>query len=203
MFHRNLFSAVVSLSVAAMLTACGSAPEAQAPPPPSYRYDTDADMTAEYVPSKDGSFSVLQPAGWQQTADEKNAPNIILWLLPDDYSASLSFTPMNMDPALYNSVRSQGLMAVARVSLKLKRSKASEEVIVVHDVEEFKIGKNRFTAYEYSAGKGNPVIRVVIFDTGSQIIECSMLPTTDGITPSENRRLFEIQQTVLMSMVRR
>ena len=201
--YSKLFIAALLFAAAALLASCGSAPEAQAPPPPSYRYGTDADMTADYLPAKDGSFSVLQPAGWQQTADEKNAPNIILWLLRDDYSASLSFTPMNMDPALYASVRSQGLSAVARVSLNLKKNKASEKVIVMHEVEEFSIGKSRFSAYEYSAGKGAPVIRVVLFDTGSRIVECSMLPATDDITPAENRRLFEIQQTVLVSMARR
>ena len=44
------------------------------------------------------------------------------------------------------------------------------------------------------------VIRIVVFDTGKQFVECALLPATSPLTAERNRRLFETQQSVLASM---
>ena len=194
------------LPILFLLASCGGSDNTvtvREPEWPKYRYAASAELTQEYLTSQDGSLRVLRPGGWQKTSDPKNAPSILLWLVREDYSASLSFTPMQMDPALYQTLRKEGIAAVAKVSLSLKERNAEDSVTVVQPVELFKVGDRISAAYEYRVGEARPVIRVVVFDTGSRFMECAMYPATVSVTPAENRRLFEVQQTVLASLVAR
>ncbi len=189
-----------------LLASCGGTEKTVAveePSWPKYRYVASAELTQDYVASQDESLRVLRPDGWQKTSDPKNAPSIILWLVREDYSASLSFTPLQMDPALYQTLKKEGIAAVAKVSLSLKERNAEDSVTVVQPVELFKVGDRVSAAYEYRVGAAQPVIRVVVFDTGSRFMECTLYPATVSVTPAENRRLFEVQQTVLASLVSR
>ncbi len=194
------------LPVLLLLTACGGGKETvsvKEPEWPKYRYVASAELTQDYIASRDGTLRVLRPDGWQKTSDPENAPSILLWLVREDYSASLSFTPMQMDPALYTTLKKERIDAVARVSLSLKERYAEDSVSVVQPVELFKVGDRISAAYEYRVGAAQPVIRVVVFDTGSRFMECTLYPASVEVTPAENRRLFEVQQTVLASLVTR
>jgi hypothetical protein len=157
-------------------------------------------MTRETVDTDDGRLRVLRPDGWMRTADPKNAPSILLWLVREDYSASISFAPINMDPSLYETLRKEGIDAVAKVSLRLKDRHAEDSITVVQPIELFKVGGRVCAAYEYRIASAAPVIRVVVFDTGSRFLECVLFPASVEVTPAENRRLFEVQQTVLASI---
>jgi hypothetical protein len=188
---------------ALLLTACGGAADLPDPTPERtlYRYSATAAMSSEYVASEDGNISVLLPDGWVQTSDPAEAPSILLWLVQDDYNASLSFTELRMDPALYETLKRDGLEAVARVSLSLKQRGASGELHLVQKPEMFRIGGRMHVAYEYRSAAAEAIIRVVVFDTGSRFMECVIFPASHTITPAANRRLFEVQQSVLASMV--
>ncbi|MBE0644759.1 MAG: hypothetical protein IH600_11815, partial [Bacteroidetes bacterium] len=155
----------------------------------------------EYVSTADGALRVRRPEGWLRTSDPKNAPSILLWLVREDYSASLSFSPIKMDPGLYQTLRKENIAAVAKVSLSLKERNADDSVTVVQPVELFKIGGRVCAAYEYRIAAAEPVIRIVVFDTGSRFMECALYPAAVTVTPAENRRLFELQQSVLASML--
>jgi len=197
----------VSILVMAIgIAACGGAEKAAAPEKrefPKYRYAAAAELTRDYVSSQDGRLRVLRPEGWRKTSDPKNAPSILLWLVREDYAASISFTPLQMDPALYETLRKEGMESVAKVSLSLKERNAEDSIAVVQPVELFKVGDRICAGYEYRAGSAEPVIRVVVFDSGSGFMECVMYPASVSVTPAENRRLFEVQQSVLASMVAR
>ena len=191
------------LITALILSACGAAhePAETAASTASYRYAALAAMSQDYVSATDGSITVLRPEAWQRTSDPAEAPAIVLWLVSDDYSVSLSFTPMQMDPALYETLKRDGLEAVAKVSLGLKQRGASETMNIVQPVEIFRIGGRLCAAYEYRSGNAEPLIRVVLFDTGTRFMECALFPASKAVTPAENRRLFEVQQSVLASLV--
>jgi hypothetical protein len=194
------------LCTAMLFAACGGTEKTvvvEEPAWPKYRYVASAELTQDYISSKDGTLRVLRPDGWQKTSDPKNAPSILLWLVREDYSASLSFTPLQMDPALYQTLKKEGIAAVTKVSLSLKERNAEDSVTIVQPVELFKVGDRISAAYEYRVGEAQPVIRVVVFDTGSRFMECTLYPATVAVTPAENRRLFEVQQTVLASLVAR
>lgn len=196
---RGLLPALLAL----LLAACSSAPDTDAGEegPSFYRYAANAEMSDAYVSSSDGALRVLTPHGWRKAVDRQQAPAIVLWLLREDYSASISFLPMQMDPGLYLTLKKDGIEAVAKVSLSLKQRTADDSVRVVQPVEQFRVGGRVCAAYEYRLGSTAPLIRVVVFDSGSRFVECALYPASPEITPAENRRLFEVQQSVLASMV--
>jgi hypothetical protein len=196
-------TSLVILITALVLASCGGGSESteSLPETAPYRYAALAAMSRDYVSATDGSVDVLRPDGWQRTSDPVEAPAIVLWLVSDDYSVSLSFSPMQMDPALYETLKKDGIEAVAKVSLGLKQRNAGETVNVVQPVELFRIGGRLCAAYEYRSGAAEPLIRVVVFDTGRRFMECALFPASKTVTPAENRRLFEVQQSVLASLV--
>ncbi|MDX9759188.1 MAG: hypothetical protein RBU27_08515 [Bacteroidota bacterium] len=169
--------------------------------PRKYRYAAGASMSSDVITTADGTLRVRRPEGWVRTSDPKHAPSILLWLVREDYSASISFTQIRIDPALYQTLARDNISAVANVSLSLKERGAEDSVTVVQPVERFKVGGRICAAYEYRLTAAAPVIRVVVFDTGSRFMECAMYPATETLTPEENRRLFEVQQSVLASML--
>ena len=188
---------------AAIFAACGGSPAVKSdlPPETAYRYAPIAEMSSTYVETATPGLAVLCPKGWKETVDQKNAPNIVLWMVREDYTASISFIPVKMDPGLYNTLRKDGVAAVTKVSLGLKKDQAKGAVTILQPPERFMLKNREYGAYEYSIDSGRTSIRVVVFDTGRQFMECDMLPATPDITPAENRRLFETQQSVLASMV--
>lgn len=191
------------LAAAILLSACAGAPEVEEASPSAtpYRYAALAEMSREYVTAADGSVTVLRPEGWLKTSDPVEAPSLLLWLVNDDYSASLSFVHIRMDPALYETLKKDGLEAVAKVSLGLKQRGADDAVHIVQQVEQFRIGGRLCAAYEYRTGTTEALIRVVVFDTGTRYMECTLFPASNTITPAANRKLFELQQSVLASLV--
>lgn len=199
---KSLFPS--SLLLLLLLTACsggGSEAVKEEMEFQKYRYAAVGELTREYVSTADGSLRVLRPEGWVRTSDPKNAPSILLWLVREDYSASLSFSPIKMDPGLYQTLRNENLTAVAKVSLSLKERNAEDSVTIIQPVELFKVGGRICAAYEYRIAAAEPVIRVVVFDTGSRFMECVLYPASVSVTPAENRRLFELQQSVLASLL--
>lgn len=192
----------IVMILAAVFTGCSGSSESAADAVEiAYRYAPNAEMTSAWISTANGDLSVLTPAGWEETVDQKNAPNVVLWLVKEDYSTSLSFTPMNMDPALYDALKKDGVLAVAKVSLSMKKDNAKKPVTVIQQPETFILKSKAFAAYEYTIDGSRTIIRVVVFDTGKRFMECALLPATNTITPAENRRLFETQQSVLASMV--
>ena len=200
---RVLLRSLLPIAALLMMAACSSAPEIETAEAetPFYRYAANAEMSDAYVSSTDGALRVLTPRGWRKAVDRQQAPAIVLWLLRDDYSASLSFLPIRMDPGLYLTLKRDGIEAVAKVSLSLKQRTADDSVRIVQPVEQFRVGGRVCAAYEYRLGSTAPLIRVVVFDSGSRFMECALYPASPEITPAENRRLFEVQQSVLASMV--
>jgi hypothetical protein len=193
-----ILGAALSLS---LLAGCSGAArtETTVPSDNSYRYPPIGRLTSERIATATGTLSVLLPVGWKETVDQRNAPNIALWLVREDYGASLSFAPMRMDPALYRALRKDGALAIAKVSLSLKKGQARDTVSVIHAPESFRLNGRDYAAYEYSVTGGRTAIRVVVFDAGNGFYECILLPASPTISPEENRRLFELQQSVLAS----
>lgn len=202
MRHSATLSA--ALLCAILIASCGGAKESTSSPGATtagaYRYAPKANLTSARAATADDAISVPLPAGWAQTADRQRAADILIWLVRDDYSASLTIAPLQMDPALYAAVRKDGLPAVARVSLTLKQKRAADSTMVVRPVETFSLAGRSCAAYEYAPGPGRPPIRVVLFDSGAGILECALFPADPGTSPAETRRLFELQQAVLAGM---
>lgn len=200
-------AAFCCLSAMLIISSCGSSKkttateenEAMASP----RYVPSTAMTNDVVTSKGGEFAVKLPADWQDVYDETNAPNISLWLLRDDNAASISFIPITMDPALHKALARDGLQSVANVSLNLKRDRLKESLKIVMPMEPYRMHGRDYYAYEYTFDGGKTIVRVVVFDTGRQFVECAAMPARENFTASETTSLFIVQQSILASLTAR
>jgi len=193
---------VLLLAAATVFASCGGSPPPRETPidAGAYRYAPAAEPGTLVAATEAGDITVLCPKGWMETADPANAPNILLWLVREDYTASISFTEIRMDPVLYKRIAKDGLRAVASISLSLKKGNARDSVAVIRETEVFRMNGRDFAAYEYSVDGGKTVLRIAVFDTGARFIECALLPATSPLSAAQNRSLFEAQQTVLASM---
>jgi hypothetical protein len=186
------------------LSACGgAAPAARSGDAgeSALRYLPGGTLTEKVIHAAGDDFTLRLPQGWTEVVDEQNAPNLLLWIVAADYSRSISFTPIVADPALYASLRRDGLRAVAKVSVSLKKDRAGDSLQVLVPIESFRLKGKEFCAYEYSNDRGKTVVRIVLFDTGRQFVECAALPP--GGSGAEARELFEVQQGVLASLALR
>jgi hypothetical protein len=199
--YTRLHLAALSAAVLLLFTSCGGTPEpAYGPRPVSYRYVPSANMSSSRIAARDRDFSVALPQGWKETSDPANAPAVILWMVREDYAASISFTNLQMDPALYMKLKRDGLVSIAKVGLSLKKQRARDSVSVVQAPESFTLNGRNYAAYEYSIDGGRSVARVVVFDSGSRFIECALMPAAGDLPQSDRLRLFETQQSVLASL---
>lgn len=195
-------AAGVLLATLLVAAGCSSTPTTrETATTTSYRYAPNAVMTGVLAETAARDIAIRCPAGWMETVDARNAPSIVLWIVEENYRASISFVPLQMDPVLYKTLRKDGLPSIAKISLSLKRANAHDSVRVLQQPETFLLNGREYIAYEYSADGGNTTVRVVVFDTGKQYMECALLPATTPVSSDENRRLFSVQQSVLASMV--
>ncbi len=187
---------------ACLLAACSGTPDPGPRPAAgaAYRYASSAAMTTARIATPDKSLSVLLPRGWKETADPEGAPAIVLWMVREDYAGSISFQPLSMDPGLYLKLRRDGLVAIAKVSLSLKRQRAQDSILVVQPPETFTQSGRPFAAYEYSIDRGRTVIRIVVFDSGTRFFECALMPSSGIASAGDNRDLMEVQQSVLATL---
>jgi hypothetical protein len=185
----------------ALVAGCSSTPPEKKAPVTAYRYDASAPMSSQRVTTADSKITFLLPKGWKLAADDPSASELRLWLVSNDYDASLTVMPIQMDPALYKVLQRDGLGSVAKVSMSLKEGNVATPVTIVREPERFNLEGRAFFAYEYTVNNKLTIVRVVVFDTGTEFLECACVPAAEQLSPAKQRELFETQQSVLASMV--
>ena len=203
-FLKPLYDFAMLLVLIATMIGCSGAP---APPDkrltePNYRYLPSGDLSSQTISTVAKDFSVRIPNHWIEMIDDKNAPNLLLWIMKEDYSASISFSPVVMDPALYKALLRDGLKSVANVSLSMKKDRVKNAFQLIVPMEKFSIQEKEFYAYEYSHDGGKTITRVVVFDSGQRFIECAMLPMKNSFTLEQIKELCATQQGVIASIVK-
>jgi len=192
---------IAAVLAAGIIAGCSSAPEpADGPRPVENVYEASAPMSSLHVSSSDGKLTVQVPKDWNSIPPDPSAPEILLWLVNIDYSASVTFVPIQMDPALYQTLKRDGLRAATKVSMSLKEGNVDEPIAIVLQPEPFEIEGRAYYGYEYTVNNKKTVVRVVVFDSGTQFIECACVPNAEQFSPAEQRRLFEVQHTILSSL---
>ena len=175
--------------LALLFPGCASAP-----------YDSNYKMTDEIVKSLNEDLQVRVPKGWFATADETNAPNLLVWLVSEDYGATMAITEIKADGTTRKRLEKEGLGALAAISFALKVERAKGKAELVARPREFKVNGRNYCSYEYSTDGRKTLIRVVVFDTGKHFYDFAVVPAErEGVKP-QPEKLFIIQQSVLNSM---
>ncbi len=160
----------------------------------SSMYDSDIPLTKDIAKAKTSQLTIRIPQGWFTAEDNEN--NLIdLWLIKDDYSATLNFVTLNLDSATVKEIRSDETNNLVRLSELFRRAKFGKAIQKFTNQEIFEINKKQFAAYEY-ADNSKRLIRVVVFSYGAKFYELSAIP----VKTQNLQELYKIQNSVLSSI---
>jgi len=156
-------------------------------------------LTAETAKSRSSGLKVKIPGGWFTALDNEN--NIIdLWLIKEDYSASLNFIALNIDEAALKESGGDEIAAAVKFSKAFRKSSAEDSFQSAGDDEYFKSGTENAGAYKYR-NKSGSLIRVVVFRYQNKFYELSAVPSPKINLPQNAvEELFNIQNSVLSSV---
>jgi hypothetical protein len=168
-------------------------------------YDIPYPLTAEVAATPDSSLSLTVPKGWFIANDEKSPAHLLIWLINDDYTATMAVTELKTNSNVRKKIQEEGLEVLAAISLELKKAKAqvTDSVTVAAKPQTFVIGQRKFCAYEYSTDGKKTINRVVVFDTGKRYFELSMVPVPSDRAERKGMKLEELfatQQTVVKTL---
>ncbi len=157
-------------------------------------YDSNYTLTNEIAKSKSSQLSAKIPPGWFMAEDNENKL-IDLWLVKDDYSATLNFIALNIDSLTMQGIRNDEIKSVVEFSKVFKKARYGKTFGGVVNQETFEINKKKFSAYEYSDdAKRN--IRVVVFKFGNKFYELTAI----SVKTQNLQELYKIQNSVLSSI---
>lgn len=157
-------------------------------------YFSDYPLTSGKVSSQSGAISVLLPKGWFIAEDNEFRINEI-WLIKEDYSASISFIPINVDSSTANQLVIGGLPELKRLNFAFRKAKVGNAPLSFLNEEFFQVNHTKFLAYEYT-GQGNSKIRVVLFKFKDKFYEC----TASSSNSQNSEELFNVQNTILATI---
>lgn len=106
-------------------------------------YDFNYPLTQELVKSKTARISVKIPKGWS-AIDDNDCKCTDLWLVKDDYSATLNFVAFNLDSLSAGNNRNDELASLITLSKAFVKAKYGNEFKGFSQDEIFKINKNKY-----------------------------------------------------------
>lgn len=160
-------------------------------------YNDDYPLTTDAVKSKPGNIAVNIPKDWF-SADDNKENKIDLWLIKDDYTATISFIPVNVEENDGTRFANSSLDKIKEYSkLSQKLAHLNNYIDMLKD-ETFELNKTKISTYQF-AGKDGVAYRCALFKIGDQYYEC----TAAAKPPHSKEKLNEIfsaQNAVLKSI---
>jgi hypothetical protein len=154
-------------------------------------YNSDFTLTNNQAKSLTTDLLVNIPVGWftSQASEEKF---IDLWLIRDDYSASIIFQPIYFEDqnVLYDNVAMEKIFDLVKV-----KSETDGNTNLTSN-RSFVLFGNSLLAFEF-INKNHERCRTVIFLHKEQYFQCTATTLSSQIAPGE---LFTIQNSVLKSI---
>ena len=132
---------------------------------PSSLYNFDAVLSSDLASSQTTSLKVSIPHGWFTAQDNKDN-KIDLWLIKDDYSATISFLKINPDQATIKNLSRDGLNKIKEYSKLNSKLAHRTSFIDLLKNENFELNGRKFTSYQF-AGSNN-LYRVVVLSYEDQ-----------------------------------
>lgn len=149
-----------------------------------------------YFSSRDGILHYRLPAGWFDATNDSIAAGNAVWLLRQDYAATISVSEVHLDEAARQELDHNGLLGVARLTMALAIS--AKPAITREEPRLFQIGGSEFCSFEYTMPSSGDALRVVLFDTGEKLYEVTAL--VSGEKRGTGSDVFAVEQEFLGSL---
>ncbi|MBI4548073.1 MAG: hypothetical protein HY707_08840 [Ignavibacteriae bacterium] len=170
-----------------MMIACGA----------SVPYRVDYPLTKKEFYSRDSIFSGRIPQGWFSSDDEELASAHVVWLIRDDFSATLAFKELKLDELSKKRVNDEGLILLARLSFSLQQSNPLFKTKEI-ELHEFEVNSKKFCGYEMNFT--GALKRVIVFEAKGKFYECEARIVKGSPSLKELEHLYTVQQTLLTSL---
>ncbi len=150
------------------------------------------------VVSTDGHLRLRVPDGWFVPEDGETSPGLLVWLVKEDYSATMGLMEIRADERLRKEVKAAGLEVLAQLSFSLKQGREPTAKLL-RAPEVFRLNRRNFWSYEYTSDDGATTVRTVVFDTGKRFYELTAILNARKL-PLAIRPIFNAQQAILQTM---
>ena len=146
------------------MMACASAPHIS-----EFRF------TQEYRTSRNGRLHYKLPADWLNATNDSLSSHSTIWLVRNDFAATLSVKEVIIDVETRHELQQTGLKRIAELMLALVSGERG--VSVVNSPQLVSLGNTTGCTYEYMTGHPSDRVHVVLIDTGTNAYEVSMVMT--------------------------
>lgn len=163
---------------------------------PSSLYEVDYLLLPDLADSKTTDLKVHIPRGWF-TAEDNQKEIIDLWLIKDDYKASISFFRIIPDEETLRSSIKIALPKIEEYSHLNHKIAHQNKFIDLLKNEVFEMNGREFRAYQFN-GSGN-LYRVVVFNYKGKYFE-SIASVKPGQSNETIAQIFTVQNSVLNSI---
>lgn len=163
---------------------------------PASFYNFDTPLSNELAFSQTTELKVNIPKGWFTAEDNKDS-KIDLWLIEENYSASISFIRIHIDEEMKKSRTENSLNRVKEFSLLNNKLAHRNNFIDLLKTENFELNGREFNAYQFAGS--NYRYRVVVFGYKGNYYEC-VSAIKPGLTEADLINIYSIQNSVLASI---
>jgi len=147
------------------------------------------DFSKEYYTSRNGQLRYKLPIGWLNATNDSLSSSAVVWLVRNDFAATLSVKEVVIDAETRHEVQRTGLKRVAELTLALASGERGGSV--VDPPQMTSLGGRTACAYEYMTSHPNDRIRVILIDTGSTVYDVSLLMTESAGSKTDGTALQE------------
>jgi hypothetical protein len=174
------------LCVLASWAGCSSSPES-----------SRDEVSREVRRSRDGRLHYVTPAGWFDATADSQAASHIVWVIRNDYGATLTIDEVRVDAAARAAVQEGGLEPLARLLMTLPSGDRPVRALI--DPETFERDGKVYCRYEVEVYETRDLLRVVLFRAGERIYS-STLVVPAAVRERSADQLLEAQTAFLGSV---
>ena len=150
-----------------------------------------------YAVSRHGLLHYKVPVGWFDATSDSQSVATEIWLVRNDYAATISVSEIIIDAETRHAISGEGLLRLANLSLSLSGSDGTTTVL--DPPETFLLdGKNSCSYAVYRSGASD-TLRVVLLPVGERVFEVAAL-TSGKQKRASAREVFSAQQSFLRGL---
>lgn len=173
---QSIFGYSLSLLLVLLLIpGCIGTRQTQAVPPVT----PPITLSNEQIHSPSGDMSARLPYNWVMLdAQQIESPQVFAVACNPEYTLSVIFSEIPIDNTMKSRFSRDGVGGLIDLSFERRMRRSNGRATTIGDVEEFAIGKRRFSAYSYTTDTSKTMTRVAIFYTARNLYECAITELT-------------------------
>ena len=153
-------------------------------------------LRAGYFPSRDGALQYRLPVGWFDATADSQATGHVIWLMRNDYGASITVDEVRLDAAARMEIERGGLLQLAQLVMSL--TTGDRGAMLVEPPNMVVVNGRQFCRYEMVASSTRDTLRMTLFDTGGKAYVVTALLQDKGA--SRDPQFASIQENFLSTL---